>query len=297
MRRAVPTVMLALAALLITACGRPPGTDGSLTDGWPAMPEPKVPVPVAPACYALDSADPTAVATWPPPVDCAVPHTVETALVGQFTGEDAERTSPPPIGGPGQRRAFQDCSGAVRDYLGGEWRAVRLELILITPSALHWDAGARWFRCDLVEYTDIENPAIKARTASLKGVLAGQSDLPLGCQQITESADKKTVQIAAAACTAPHNGEFAGLWEHPDGPYPEEPARNAAAGDGCRAVIAAFAGIPNDDNFKYRTGWVTSPFGRAAWERGNRAVRCFIWPGQPVTRSLKGAGPDVLRVE
>ncbi len=295
MRKAVIGVVLLAMMLALSGCGKPAGVDGNLTNNWPLPPEPKIPVPTAPACYQLDVEDPTDVAKWPPPVDCTTAHTVETIFVGEFT-DVADRTTPPPSGGPERRAAFEQCTSEASSYLGGDWRAGRLELYLVVPSDLHWGAGARWYRCDLLEYRDLEDFPVVSRTASLKGGLADGSDLRLGCATVTASGDTVD-KVMPATCTAAHNGEFAGVYDHPDGPYPtDQAARSKANLDGCRGVVAAFTGIPNDSNFQYRTGQVASPFSKAAWELGNRGVRCYVWTPKNVSASLKGVGTAGLPI-
>src|SRR5438105_10362075 len=101
-RKLLGALILAVAMLVIGGCGSPTGTDGSLINQWQAMPEAKIPVPASGACYSVPG-DPTSLTKWPEPVDCGVSHTVETIYVGTFTGEDFDRTSPPPSGGPGRR--------------------------------------------------------------------------------------------------------------------------------------------------------------------------------------------------
>jgi hypothetical protein len=92
--------------------------------------------------------------------------------------------------------------------------------------------------------------------------------------------------------------DFAGVWEAPPGAYPADAGeRDKIRLDGCRGVIASFAGIPNDDNLRYRVGLITYSFGKAEWDLGNRGVHCFIWMGNKTfTKSLKGAGTADLPI-
>lgn len=295
-RQRATFVSLLAAVILLAGCARPAGVDGNLTNGWPMPAEPKLPMPAAPACYNVPGEDPESVGKWPAPVDCGTEHTVETAFIGQFTGADAQRTSPPSSGGPERRAAYQECATQAKAYLGDDWRVGRLELFLVLPIELHWEAGARWYRCDLVEYKDLEDFKIVTRAASLKGGLAAGGELRLACTSVTAAGDAID-KVLPAACNATHNGEFAGVFDHADGPYPtDQAARSKANLEGCRGVVATFAAIPNDSNFQYRTGQVASPFSKAAWELGNRGVRCFIWTPKNVSNSLKGAGPGGLPI-
>ena len=262
-RRVIAVTVLVTAALALAGCAKPAGVDGNLVNGWALPAEPKIPVPTAPACY---------------------------------DGDAAQRTSPPPSGGPDRRTAFGLCSTQAKDYLGGDWRTGRMELFLVLPSELHWDAGARWYRCDIVEYRDLEDFAVVDRNGSMKGGLLGASDLKLGCATVTASGDSID-KVLPIACSTAHNGEFTGVYDHPDGEYPTDAtARSKANLDGCRAVVAAYTGVPNDKDFQYRAGQVASPFSKAAWEIGNRGVRCYVWTPKTFTTSLKGAGVGGLPI-
>jgi hypothetical protein len=293
---AAVTLALAAVMLALTGCGNPAGVDGDLTNNWPAMPEPKLPEPVDHACYDVATDDPAGVARWPPPVDCTASHTVETIHIGAFRGDDATRETPPPAGSPARRNAYGACSTVAATFLGGDWRTGRLALVLNTPIALHWEAGARWFRCDVVEYQDLDTFDVVSRTASLQGALAGARLPPLTCFNVVIR-NGSVDAMPAAACTSPHDAEFAGIYDAPDGPWvSDDKQREDAFSTGCYAVIAKFTGVPNDGNLRARTGNITAAFGRSDWELGNRGTRCFLLPGEKHSRSLRGVGPSGLPV-
>jgi hypothetical protein len=287
--------LAATAALVLAGCGKPAGVDGNLTNGWSMLPAAKIAVPTAPACYASTEDDLSSVTKWPPPVDCTASHNVELISVGQFS--DADSSGPPASGTTARRQAYEDCAAKAKDYIGGDWRGGRLELTLDVPITTQWEAGARWYRCDVQEYKDLQDYVVVDRTTSLKGGLLSAGNLALGCQTITETSTQEIDKILPAACSASHNAEFAGVWDAPDGAYPSDAnARKTANLNGCRGVVASFAGIPNDANFTYRTGQVATPFNKASWELGNRGVRCYIWLNKNVNKSLKGAGTAGLPI-
>lgn len=291
--------LVAVTVLALAGCGKPAGVDGNLTNGWAMLPEAKIAVPTAPACYTATEDDLTTITKWPAPVDCAASHNVELIYVGQFTGSDADNTSGAPASGsPGRRKAYETCADQAKTFLGNDWRNGRLDLTLDVPITQQWEAGARWYRCDLQQYKDLEDYAVDTRTTSLKGALsATTSDVWLGCLIITEEGANKDLVMKPSSCTTAHNGEFAGIWEAPDATYnADAAARREANLAGCRGVVAAYAGIPNDTNFIYRTGQVTTPFNKASWELGNRGVRCYIWRDKNVSNSLKGVGTAGLPI-
>jgi hypothetical protein len=289
--------LAATAVIVLAGCGKPAGVDGNLTNGWSMLPAAKIAVPTAPACYASTEDDLSAVTKWPPPVDCTASHNVELIAVGKFSDSDSDGSGPPASGSPGRRAAYEDCAAKAKDYIGADWRTGRLEVTLDVPITTQWEAGARWYRCDVQEYKDLQDYAVVDRTTTLKGGLLSTGDLLLGCQTITETSAQEIDKILPVTCTSTHNAEFAGVWDAPDGPYPSDAtARKTANLNGCRGVVATFAGIPNDSNFTYRTGQVATPFNKASWELGNRGVRCYIWLNKNVTKSLKGAGTAGLPI-
>ncbi len=303
MRRAV--VLVVAAVTLLVGCTRPSpvpaGADGDLVNGWPMMPAAVLTEPTAPACYPLPGGTASAnVTSWPAPVACTEAHEVELISVGWFTGADAERATPPIAGSPAMRGAYTRCAEDAKTLLGADWRAGRVSLSVDLPSPLLWDAGARWFRCDLQALQDIDRFSIATRTSSLRGALRPDGgELRIGCVKVTtEPGDADAIdRIFPMACTTAHEGEFAGLYEPADGEYPTDSiARSNANLAGCRPVVAGFAAVPDDANFPSRTGLFTLPYDKTAWELGNRAVRCFVWPPKPVKASLHGAGTKGLPI-
>jgi hypothetical protein len=283
--------VVGVATLLLSACGNPAGTDGSLVNNWKAMSDAVIPTPASGACYSIETDDPASVTKWPQPVECTAAHTVETVFVGQFTGEDANQASAPSNGSAGRRKAYEECAAQAKTYLGEDWRTGRLELAVVLPIALHWQGGARWFRCDTMEYKDLNDYQVVQRTASLKGGLTGDRAVGLSCMAVTITSDNKVGDMNPIACTSQHNAEFAGVYDLPDGPYPTDPKVRL---DGCAPVVAAFAGVPNDAELTYRIGWISSPFSEIEWGLGNRGVRCYASSSDPLTKSIKGIGPGGL---
>jgi hypothetical protein len=169
-------------------------------------------------------------------------------------------------------------------------------VILIVPTAAHWEAGARWYRCDVAEETRTRPFRLVSRSASAKGVLAGPSDMRYGCFKDIDPADQ-SVDLSPTACTDGHNVEFVGVVDLPDGPYVEGAARDAAAEKACLPAIAAYVGLPNDNDMQYRTGWVFGAFSSEEWAQGNHGLRCYLWTDKQVlTKSMKGAGTKAFPV-
>lgn len=298
MRRWLAAVVyVGAVGLLLAGCGRPAGVDGALVDDWGPLPEPTSFTPAAGVCLAGAFAD-TAYLSAFNPVECAVNHRTETVHVGTFTGAAGQRVAPPPATSPQRRAAFAECNRKATEYVGGEWRSARLQLGVATPSAAAWRGGARWFRCDLAEVSNLEDdgPTVTS-TGSFKGVLKSRSPLRLGCYSVNLTRDGSIDTMPAIDCGRRHNSEFAGVWKAPDIPYPSKKSDWDRFYAGCRKVIAKYVGVPADGNLHARTGVVALPNGRGDWAAGNRGVRCYLWLSDgKLTKSLKGAGSAGLPI-
>jgi len=297
MRRWVTAAVLGgAAALLLAACALPDGIDGRVSDDWTAMPEPVLWAPEPGTCHEQPYQETVPLSAYQP-VDCGQNHVVETVFVGTFTGDNATRDSAPPPGSPGMRAAYADCAAKAKDFLGDDWRHGRLWLEIALPTQFGWSGGARWYRCELWQTNDVDkdDPFRIQRTGSLRDALRADRPVGYGCYVATEKPDD--VDLAPIACDKPHNAEFAGVFSAPDTPYPGSDAQSDGVfSTGCQGVIAAFTGVPNDANAKYRFGRIWQSMGEYEWDRGNRAARCYLWMPKNVNRSLRGAGTKVLPV-
>ena len=294
-------ILGAAAVFFIAGCSSAPlgGIDGDLNDDWAAL---STPAPFRPAVGDCHEA---LAATGPlddyRPVSCQELHVSETFHVGTSTDADL----PPAAGSAGAKAAFQECSEAAAAFLGGPWRAARLGLSVVWPTRAGWSGGARWFRCDLTQ-SDLDGQSRTSRTGSLAGELktpptAGPgldggtpSPLRLGC--FNPEVDGETVTtMTAVSCDKAHRAEFAGLWKAPEVSYAELEEDTARSAAGCRAAIAKYADLPDDNDMQYRTGWISYNPTRTEWVSGERRVRCFMYfANRTFSRSLKGAGPAAL---
>ncbi|MFI7431074.1 septum formation family protein [Micromonospora sp. NPDC049836] len=293
MGRAMRSLVATVAAVgLLAGCAARGGLDGDLTDDWRALPAPGPFTPAAGVCQVADFT-PTIGLDGYEPVDCDLPHRVETVHVGAFP---ADRAAPPAGGSPELRTAFADCDARANGYVGDNWRAGRLRLAVALPTSAGWAAGGRWYRCDLSEVDTVEAAArVVTRTGSLRDALKGASPLRLGCQRTGGKARART--LTPVDCRTGHDAEFVGVWPAPDRPYPTKEADWAPLYTGCDTVLARYVNVPDDKMLRFRTGVVVRPPGAGRWAAGDRGVRCYLWlSDRTVTASLKGAGPAGLPV-
>jgi len=295
MRRVAVLAAVTLAVSLTAGCSSAPpsGVDGDLNDDWAGLGTPAPFRPTVGDCHE-------ALATTGPlddykPVGCTELHVSETFHVGTSTEADA-KIAPAP-GSAAAKEAFQECSEKAADFLGGPWRAARLGLNVVWPTRAGWSGGARWFRCDLTQ-SDLDGQSSTSRTGSLAGVLktppGTASPLRLGCFN-PEVEGETVTTMKAVPCDKTHRAEFAGLWKAPDVSYAELEKDTARSAAGCRAAIAEYAALPDDDDMQYRTGWISYNPTRMEWISGERRVRCFMYfANRTFTRSLKAAGPAAL---
>jgi len=288
-----------VVAVLLAGCGLPEGVDGDLTDDWGEFPEPVAFIPAASVCHAAPPVESAALVDYRP-IDCALPHLVETVHVGEFTGDAAERETPPSPGSRALREAHAECEERVADFLGADYRYGRLTMVVATPTEAGWSGGSRWFRCDLSEMRDMRGN-LAERVGSLRGALAEDSDsgLRLGCITTEQDDEGNLGERVQVPCDQPHEAEFVGVWRSPDDEYPapaDEEARRRVY-QGCREEIAEYVGVPNDGNLTYRTGVIADWMSEDAWDNGDRTFRCYLYlPERELTESLRGAGTEGLPI-
>jgi hypothetical protein len=287
--------LLSVAAITLSGCGKPAGVDGSITDDWAAIGEPKPFVPAEGTCHA--SFKDVGYLSGYQPIECTTKHEAETVHVGTFSA-DVEASAPPVANTAAMRTAYAECETSAKQVLGDDWRGGRTYLGIVLPSTDAWAGGARWFRCDLMETVGKDDSSTYvSRSAPIKGTLSGDRALAYSCYVVTLK-NNSVDQMKPTACNRAHNGEFAGIYTAPEGEYktPDKTVYDAYH-KACRGVVARWANVPNDGNTAFRYGTIVTPLGRTEWERGNRGVLCHIWlDKKSLTRSLKGAGTGALPI-
>jgi hypothetical protein len=290
---------LALAVLaLVSGCGNPAGVDGNLLNAWQVMGAPTGFVPDAGTCHLGNFAEVGPRASYDES-DCTLKHRSETVYVGTYADPAAQAAAPPADGSAGARAAYQICDLKTTAYVGGPWRTARLWIGVTHPSAAAWTGGARWYRCEVLEISSIEDDGgLVQRVGTLKDALVEKSaDLLLTCYAIQLDSAGAIRTMPGVSCGAKHNAEFVGNWDAGSLDYPKTDALWTKFHAGCRTVIASYVGVPDDANQEYRTGVVSLPGGEDVWALGDHNVRCYLWvDGVSLTASLKSKGPGGLPI-
>ena len=292
MRRWWAALVCAVTMGAMTGCSLPEGVDGDLTNSWAPLPRPEQFRPAATGCF--DRLEPTAPLVEYAPFACTDRHVAETFHVGDLTGPAAAGTANQGKISTALRTAAAACAQRADTFVGGPWRSGQLRLQPVLPGADGWDAGARWFRCDIAQI-DIGTGDVVSRTGSLRGALSGAAPLKLRCFDPTVD-DGRVRTVKPIPCDRDHSAEFTGLWSPPAVAF-DDLWGDPRMADGCRSVIAAYTGIPDDDDLQFRVGWLGFAPTRAEWDLGLRPVQCFLWlDGQAMKGSYRNAGPGKLPI-
>ncbi|BCJ53656.1 hypothetical protein Asp14428_51310 [Actinoplanes sp. NBRC 14428] len=287
-----------LTAASLTACANPAGVDGDLTGGWAAIGAPTGFTPAPETCHLANFAAVGARSAYEQ-VDCQIKHRTETVYVGRYGSPAAEATAPPADGTSGARQAYDICDRRTTAYVGAPWRTARLWIGVTQPTKAAWTGGARWYRCEVLESSSVEDDGgLVQRVGTLRNALRQpKSPLLLTCYAVQLDKVGKIGTMPAAPCAAAHNAEFVGVWDAGNRAYPDTPEQWAEFHDGCRALIATYVDVPDDDDLQYRAGVVSLPGGKDVWALGDRGVRCYLWvDANALTSSLKGKGEKALPV-
>ncbi|MGA5303318.1 septum formation family protein [Nucisporomicrobium flavum] len=285
--------------LLAAGCGNPGGVDGNLTNGWAAIGVPTGFTPAAGTCHLANFSTFGPRASYEE-VDCNVKHRTETVFVGTYPSPASAAPTPPADDSAGARAAYAVCDQKTSAYVGGPWRVARLWIGVTQPTRAAWAGGARWFRCEVVESSSVEDDGgLVQRLGSLRNALKERgSSLLLTCYAVQLDAQGKIDTMPAAPCASRHNAEFAGVWNAGKRAYPKTDEQWNDFHDSCRRLIAAYVGVPDDADLQYRAGVISLPAGDDVWALGERGVRCYLWVDTTtLTSSLRGKGKKALPVQ
>ena len=249
------TVPLVLAALTLTGCLDAHGDAQTSTTA-----------PDVGACRVLAPDDVAQASNDTEAVACDQPHTAQTyaveTLPAQFAHaayDDAKVAA----------YAYRTCSREFVGFIGAdESLAMRtvLSWVWFRPSSSAWDAGARWYRCDVIGGGDQARSFVDLPTTA-KGLLLGRpKDRWMVCAQ------GATVSGAGKVpCDQKHDWRAVTtiVLGSAGDPYPGDQAVQSRTRDFCSKSVGAWLDYPVDYDFGY--SW----FHQAEWDAGNRRSVCW----------------------
>jgi hypothetical protein len=267
------------SALVVGACSSSdqPSAGGSgspsptvvTSSSAPAPPVARpAPTPPAKACYALSYSQADAPTTTRRPVPCAKAHTATTYAVGRLDtvvdghllAVDSRRV---------QADVARTCPQRFASYVGGGLDAQRLSMlrpVWFTPTVQQSDAGAEWYRCDVVAI------AADDRLARLSGPIHGVLDTTAGQDRygMCGTAQPGSPSFHRVICSASHSWRAVRVVPFADGPYPGAATVRAAGDSPCKAAGSAAAGGALDYAWGYE--WPSA----SQWKDGQHFGRCWV---------------------
>lgn len=266
---------LASAALLaVTACtpaeSEPSDNQGQEPSGGQGGEQQAITIkaPDPGACRVLEPADIAAASNDTEPVPCAQPHNAETFLVAPFKGALAEAEYDDEALG---RHVYERCGRGFMKFTGAN-ESLALRSVLSwawwRPSEDDWEAGARWFRCDVVGGTDQSAELIELPRTAMGILLGIPGDRWMACVK-----GGSVTAVPPVPCTEPHDWRAVTtivVGKEKD-TYPGDRLVEVLSRDYCSDSVGAWMNYPID--YEYAYTW----FHKAEWEAGNR--RSICWAG------------------
>jgi len=175
--------LLVLAVATLTGCssgdpqaaapGPSPEPSVSASSAPPPPPAPKVG-----ECHALSVTEATDPVDPTPPVPCRGPHTSVTVKVGELQlVVDGHQLA---VDSKTVRKQIADaCPASPAAFVGGDQttqRLSRFEVVWFSPSLEQADAGANWYRCDVVALRSEGSPVqrLMLTFARMRALIAAQ---------------------------------------------------------------------------------------------------------------------------
>ena len=266
--------VVAVAALLLSACtsGEEPAAapTESPSSTAPTVQPQAAELPERPAdraCYRLSFDEAVAPTVSRRPASCGEDHTAMTYFVGtldtlvdgHLLAVDSDRV---------QEQVATTCPSRFGGLVGGTLEARRLSMlraVWFTPTVEESDAGADWFRCDVIALAgDGRLSRLSGRMAGVLGTEAGRSRYAM-----CGTAEPGTDGFERVVCSARHSWRALRTVPFTAKRYPGK-ARVRSAGEGpCEAAGRAVA----DDalSFRWSYEWPT----REQWDNGQTYGICW----------------------
>ena len=286
-RRSTGLLLLpAVALLVLTACdsgdsgdsgssgdksGPSAGPSSSATP-TPVVAAPPPPAPLVGACYRLSFDEAVAPTSEEQPVGCDKGHTSQTFAVGRLdlvTNGHLLAVDSAAV----QKQVAHRCPAQLASYVGATDEQLRLSLlrpVWFTPTVEQSDAGATWYRCDVIAVTG--DKTVAKFDTDLKGALKkpeARSEFAM-----CGTAQPGTKEFGRVLCRDDHTWKAISVIDLADeakknGRYPGEDAVKAAGQDACQEAARAIASDALDYEWGYE--WPT----KDQWDAGQTYGRCW----------------------
>ncbi len=269
-RRALTVFAVLAATGLLAGCGLGGGAPQVAPPAEPPSAPPSataVPAPPLGACYRLAWSDALSPTHDGAPVDCDAPHTARTFAVGELDdlsdghllAVDSARV---------QQRVARTCPARLAEYLGGSEQDRRLSMlrsVWFTPSVEDSEAGARWYRCEVVAV------AADERLARLPGSVRGVLATPEGRERygMCATAAPDDPGFRRVICSAAHTWRAIAAVDLDGRRYPGRAAARDAGQQRCEDAGRDAAEDPL--SFQWGYEWPT----REQWAAGQTFGRCW----------------------
>lgn len=266
-------LVAALLLLGLTACtgsDEPTSSPTPSTSPSSSAPPPRAtpaPVPDTKTCHALSYQEAIAPTASKPPVPCSAKHTsvtyavgaLDTLVDGHLLAVDSDRV---------QEQVASECPARFGAFIGGTVADRRLSMlrpVWFTPTVEESDAGASWFRCDVVAL------AADEELAPLSGPLAGVLSTSEGQDRygMCGTASPGTPDFSRVICSASHSWRAIRVVPFAPGPYPGEEKVKAAGQGPCKDAGASVA--PDSLDYQWSYEWPTEK----QWKAGQTFGRCW----------------------
>lgn len=240
-----------------------PSTSPTTTETTPPDPGPR---PEVGECHALTFRQAVSLVGNTRPVACRKPHTAQTYLVGRLELDTQAGRTRRVDSRAAQRQARSACTSRLPRHLGRTPRELRLSMaqaVWFTPAPRRAEAGADWFRCDVVVV------AAEKKLLRLPRRTKGWGGAPAIAMCAT--AAPGTRAFRRVTCGAKHSWVAVDTVDIPGGA--KLPARAAIADRmeaPCRDAARARAGDPLDFS------WSQEIPTAEQWDAGRRYGICWV---------------------
>lgn len=199
-------------------------------------------------------------------VPCSEPHTAQTFLVGDLPADLEDAAYDDPALGA---FAFRACTEEFMAFTGGDESQVMRAAVSwawFRPSQDAWDAGARWYRCDIVGGGPQSSSYVLLPDDARQLLYGRPEDEWLAC-----AVGDKFAGSTKVPCSEKHDWRAVTTIKlgEPEDPYPGDRAAQVRTRDFCSDSVGAWLGYPVEYDFAYT--W----FHEAEWTAGNRRSVCW----------------------